>query len=386
MYKQDTTKKPLKYAISSFAASTYSLGCFPYFMMRYSFEKINSKIPLFESIEDRFNETLVKLARSALNKDLVGTHLFDAVELHLTDPRLFYDPVKWKINRRTIKYSRGPISSFHGHMEADPILGRYGFNLSENTERTRKSIRSQLEAAYRIMHEYPDLVVVERPVFVFHPGLARNIADREQASVRTRKNIEYMVDVNNQLYRKYGSDRKLLPTVENSAKDKLSLCQTVDEWKRAIQGIEDEIKLTLDYGHIQTIPGEKDKLLKELQDSTLGDDIVNLHIHYSPEIDNLRRHAHAALSKIPTNRLDDFKRDLRTIVNSTAVREHGYITLEVLSEDPRDYIPSLRPLMRRLLLVNKILRRTGIFDWSPYRGNSNDQLASLNIVRQIIEV
>ena len=376
--------KEMRYAIPSYQATIFSITCFAYILLRAGFEKLRGTIPLLRRMEKQFNSFVLRIGRSVLNEKLVGAQFFDAIELHLTDPRLFYNPFEWKINEKMIKLVRGPIASFHAHVEADPLLRKYAFNLCETSPKTRKAVRSQLVTTYKIMHAYPNLIMTETPVFVFHAGVARDEDDREKALARMRESIEYIAITNNQLYEDYGRDRKIVPTIENSASDRLSLCQTIDEWRRAIQGFEDEIKLTLDYGHVQTVEGEKNKLLKELRKGTLGKNILNLHLHYSPEIDHEIRHAHAALSKIPESRLKDFQNSLREIVSSTGIRKQGYITLEVPSKDPVDYVPSLRHLKKGFSVVNRILKSAGVFDWSAYRGTIEDQLASLKMAKEMI--
>lgn len=374
----------MKYAISSYQASLFSVTCFPYILARSEFEKAKNKTILLDKIEKQFNSFLLRIGRSVLNKKLIGPELFDAIELHLTDPRMFYNSLEWKINEKMIDLVRGPISSFHAHMEIDPLLRKYAFNPSDNSLKTRKAIRSQLETAYKIMHAHPNMIVTENPVFVFHGGVARSDDDREMALGRTRKSIDEIVTMNNQLWIEYGRDRKLIPTIENSASDKLFLCQTIDEWKQAIQGFEEEIKLTLDYGHIQTMGDEKDKLFKELREGTIGQHIVNLHLHYSPKVSHETLHAHAALSMIPEDKVEEFQNDIKEIISLTAIREQGYITLEVPSKDPFDYMPTLGHIIKRFSPIDKIIKATGIFDWSPYRGTIEDQLASLEIAKGIM--
>ena len=376
--------REMRYAISSHQATTFGVTCLAYILLRSAFERLQDRITLLDRIEEHFNSFVLRIGKTMLNEKLVGPQLFDAIELHLTDPRMFYDPFEWKINEKMIKLVRGPIASFHAHVERNPLFRKYAFNLCETSVRMRKAIRSQLEIAYKIMHAYPSFVMTDNPVFVFHAGVAKNEDDREEALGRTRENIEYVAITNKQLYQKYGRDKRVVPTIENSARDRLSLCQTVDEWKRATQGFEDEIKLTLDYGHIHTVRGERDELLEELREGTIGSNIVNLHLHYSPEVDQETRHAHAPLSKVPDTKLQDFQHDLTEIVDRTEIRRQGYITLEVPSGDPVDYVPSLRNLKKGFSAINRILKSAGVFDWSAYRGTIVDQLASLKMAREMI--
>jgi hypothetical protein len=373
----------MKYAISSHQATVYGISCFAYLMLRSTFERMKGRAQLLGHIERQFNSLALRLGSSVLNAKLVGPRLFDAVELHLTDPRIFYNPFEWKINERMIKLVGGPISSFHAHVETNPFLRKYVFNLCDASTRTRKAIRSQLEAAYKVMRTHPGLIMTENPVFVFHAGVAKGERDREKALGRTRESIEYIAIANNQLYQKYGRHRKLIPTIENSAREALSLCQTTEEWRRSIQGFEDEVKLTLDYGHIGTVHGQKRQLLTELKEGELGDHIVGLHLHYSPRIGNERQHAHAPLSNIPESNLDDVRNDLVEILSHTKIREQGFITLEVPSKELLDYIPSLRHLRRQISIASRMVKSVGIFDWSAFRGDIEDQLASLELAREM---
>ncbi|MDY6834652.1 MAG: TIM barrel protein [Chloroflexota bacterium] len=375
----------MKYSICSYSATTYSLGCFPYILLRCEFERAVSNISALQGIERSFNRILLRLGKSFPNEQLTSRPLFDAVELHLTDPRIFYDPLEWRINETMVEKLKCPVASFHAHVESDPLVPWYVFNLSDNVGRTRKSIRSQLETGYKIMHIYPGQVKADNPVFVFHPGVARNEADKHRAFLRTRENIEYIAIVNNELYRKYGCERKLIPTIENSARDNLSLCQSVEEWIDMVRGFEGEVKLTLDYGHIQTVKGEKDKLLNALRSSDIGRNIISMHLHYSPMIDNERQHAHGALSKIPEDSRSAFENDIATIVAATGLREQGYVTLEVFPEDPSDYMPSLKYIMRHVSIANRIMKATGLFDWRMYRGTYQDLIDSLRLMREIID-
>ena len=378
--------KKIKFAISSLGATRYSTACFPCLLLRSGFEKANGRVPFLAKMEKHFNTMIAQIARSALNDKLVGANLFEAVELHLTDPRMFYDPVNWQTNEAMIKRICGPIASFHSHMEFNPILSNYKFNLCDNSLKTRKAIDSQLDVAYRIMNKCPHLIKTESPVMVFHAGVAKNESDKENALMRTRESIEYISMVNKQLYETYGKDRKLIPTIENSAREKLTLGQTVAEWQNIIRGFEDEVKLTLDYGHIQTVRGEKDKLLKELKESSIGNNIVNLHLHYSPTVDREREHAHASLSRIPLDDIQGFEDDILTLVDSTAISDQGYITLELISDDPLDYVSSvLWHAVKHMHVAKKLLEDSGIKDWTAYRGTSADHLASLRIAENLIE-
>jgi len=374
----------MKYAISSHQATVYSLTCFGYLLLRSGFERLKSRVHLLERIERQFNSLALQLGRSILNAKLVGPRLFDAVELHLTDPRIFYNPIEWRINERMIRLVTGPISSFHAHVETNPFLRKYVFNLSDVSLRTRKAIRSQLEVAYRIVTAHPDLIVTENPLFVFHAGIARSVEDRKRALARTRENIEYIAITNNELHQKYGGSKRIIPTIENSARDELSLCQTVEDWRRSVEGYEDEVKLTLDYGHIETVPGQKNELLKALKEGRLGDLIFGLHLHYSPLVGNRAEHAHAPLSMIPQGKLEAVRHDLRHILDTTGIRRQGCITLEIPSKYPLDYIPSLRHLKKGLSAASRTLRSIGLFEWDAFRGGMEDQLASLELARELV--
>ena len=381
--------KRTKFAISSYQASIFSLSCLPAILMKREFERMRWKLPLLGRMDKQFNSLIVLMARSNLNPKLMGERLFDAVELHLTDPRIFYNPLEWKVNERMVGRVKAPISSFHAHMELDPLLKRYVFNMSDNSQKTRKAIRNQLHVAYKILNKHPELITTENPVFVFHAGAANSEDDRENALARTRENIEYIAITNYELWVQYGKDRKILPTIENSPIDNhLSLGQTIEEWQRLVQGFEDQVKLTLDYGHVVTIKGQREKLFEELRHGSIGSQIVNLHLHYSPEIDNEIRHVHAALSSIPRGKVEGFQNDIRRIVAASQIRNQGYVTLEVPSKDPFDYMPALRPVFTPLSHIHRLralLESTGIFDFSPYRGTCADQLESLRMAREMIE-
>jgi len=375
----------MKYAISSHQATIYGVTCLAYLMLRSSFESLADKVDLVARTGKKFNRILLGLARTAVNTRLVGPGLFDAVELHFTDPRIFYDPAEWRINERITRVLQGPVSSFHAHVERNPFLRKYVFNLAETSKMVRRSIVSQLEFAYRAVHSSVKLVVAENPVIVFHPGLARDIDDRDKALLRLRENLDYMAVTNEKLYREYGRDRRLVPSLENSPSDELSLCQTIDDWRRAVKGYGDDVRLTLDYGHLLTVDGQREKLFAELADSDIGHDIVNLHLHYSPEVDNMVHHAHSPLSLVPSSRLAELEEDLRRMVEETEVRRQGYITLEIPSGDPLDYMPWLRHVKRGYSAVAGWLKAIGLFDWSSYRGTLEDQLTSLHIVRKALE-
>jgi hypothetical protein len=375
----------MRYAISSHQATIYGVTCLAYVMLRKRFERLAESVPLVGKGDRRFNRLLLRLARTATNRKLIGPNLFDAVELHLTDPRMFYNPVEWKINEKMVGLVRGPVASFHAHVERNPLLRKYVFNLCETSRIVRCAIRSQLEMAYRVMNAHSDSVVTENPVFVFHAGIARDDGDRERAFPRLRENLEYIAIANQQFYEKYGRERKLIPTIENSPRDRLSLCQTIDECKKVTERFASEIKLTVDYGHILTVDGERERLMRELDSGSLGQNIVNIHLHYSPEIDDEVRHAHSPLSMIPESRLSLIEDDLRKLVEHTRVREQGYVTLEIPSKDPLDYMPWLGSLRRAYAIVSRSVKATGVFDCAAYRGTIEDQLASLRIVRGMME-
>jgi len=311
--------------------------------------------------------------------------LFDAVELHFTDPRIFYDPAEWRINERITGILQGPISSFHAHVERNPFLRKYVFNLAETSKVVRRSVTSQLEFAYRAVHAGARLVVAENPVIVFHPGLARDADDREKALLRLRENLDHLAATNERLYREYGRDRRIVPSLENSPADQLSLCQTIDNWESAVQGYDDVVKLTLDYGHLLTVAGQREKLLTALSETGIGQRIVNLHLHYSPEADSVVHHAHSPLSLVPSSRLAALEEDLRKMVDQTEVRRQGYVTLEIPSGNPLDYMPWLAGLKRGYGWVARLLKESGLFDWNAYRGTLEDQLASLRIVKHAVE-
>lgn len=372
----------MKYAISSYQASLFSPSALLYYALRSIFERSLGKVPFLSRLEPRFNDLLLRLGRSAMNQRLVGPGLFDAVELHLTDPRMFYNPAEWKINEKMIGLVKGPIASFHAHVESNPLLRKYAFDLADALPRTRKAIVSHLKTGYKIMH-LPGVMVAEDPVFVFHAGLLQDEGDRESALGRMRASLELIAATNEKLYREYGRGRHIIPSIENTARDE-GLCQTIAEWKRALRGFESDIKLTLDFGHLQTVSGQEASLLQELRQGTMGRDIVNLHLHYSPGSGEQVHHAHAPLSKIPEGDAGRFRSTVREIVDSTGVGKQGFITLEVPSRDPADYLPAFRHLKRWLLVFNKLLRTSGALDWSAYRGTFQDQLDSLRIAREIV--
>ena len=375
----------MKYATSSHHAMTINLNCYTYMFLRLGYERLADTAPFFRIADKRFNSLAMRMTRTPYNPELVGPHLFDAVEYHLTDPRLFYNRFEWKINDTMVKTIGMPISSFHAHIEKSPLLGRYTFNLCEATPRTRKAIRGQLEAAYRIADAHPKTVMTACPVMVFHAGIARDEWDREAALLRLRRNIDFIAATNKQLYEKYGHDRKIIPTIENSPNEGRWICQTLEDCRRAIDGYSDEVKLTLDYGHAMTVKGGRDALLAQLKNTEIGDNIVSLHMHHSPVVDHEARHVHAPLSAVPKGNLGALARDLRDIVHHTAIRSQGYVTMEVPSGDPFDYMPWLRRRKTLTALVNRFLNGTRLFEDSGYRGTMKDQLASLALLKEMLD-
>ncbi len=375
----------MKYATSSHHAMTINLNCYTYMFLRLGYERLADTAPFFRIADKRFNSLTMRMTRTPYNPELVGPHLFDAVEFHLTDPRLFYNRFEWKINDTMVKSIGMPISSFHAHIEKSPLLGRYIFNLCEATPRTRKAIKGQLEAAYRIADAHPKTVMTDRPVMVFHAGLARDQWDRESALLRLRQNIEFIAATNQQLYEKYGHDRKIIPTVENSPNEGRWICQTLEDCRRAIAGYSDEVKLTLDYGHAMTVQGGRNALLAELKNTDIGDNVVSLHMHHSPVINHEAKHLHAPLSAIPKGNLGALARDLRDILHHTGVESQGYVTMEVPSGDPFDYMPWLKQRKTLTALVNRFLNRTHLFEDSDYRGTMKDQLASLALLKDMLD-
>ncbi len=375
----------MKYATSSHHAMTINRNCYTYMLLRLGYERLADTAPFFRIADKRFNSLAMRMTRTPYNPELVGPHLFDAVEFHLTDPRLFYNRFEWKINDTMVKSIGTPISSFHAHIEKSPLLGRYTFNLCEATARTRKAIEGQLEAAYRIADAHPRTVVTDRPVMVFHAGLARDEGDRESALLRLRQNIDFIAITNKLLYERYGHDRKIIPTIENSPNEGRWICQTLEDCRRAIHGYSDEVKLTLDYGHAMTVKGGRVALLAQLKNTEIGSNVVSLHMHHSPVVDHEARHVHAPLSSIPKGSLGRLARDLREIVHHTAIRAQGYVTMEVPSGDPFDYMPWLRRRGALAALVNRFLNRTRLFEDSGYRGTLKDQLASLAILKNMLE-
>lgn len=364
---------------------TINRNCYTYMLLRLGYERLADTAPFFRIADKRFNSLAMRMTRTPYNPELVGPHLFDAVEFHLTDPRLFYNRFEWKINDTMVKSIGTPISSFHAHIEKSPLLGRYTFNLCEATARTRKAIEGQLEAAYRIADAHPRTVVTDRPVMVFHAGLARDEGDRESALLRLRQNIDFIAITNKLLYERYGHDRKIIPTIENSPNEGRWICQTLEDCRRATHGYSDEVKLTLDYGHAMTVKGGRVALLAQLKNTEIGSNVVSLHMHHSPVVDHEARHVHAPLSSIPRGSLGRLARDLREIVHHTAIRAQGYVTMEVPSGDPFDYMPWLRRRGALAALVNRFLNRTRLFEDSGYRGTLKDQLASLAILKNMLE-
>jgi len=89
------------------------------------------------------------------------------------------------------------------------------------------------------------------------------------------------------------------------------------------------------------VDGERGRLLDGLKGGTLGGSIVHLHLHHSPEVNKEIQHAHAPFSKIPVGQLQRLRDDLHEILERTAIRKQGCITLEVPSKDPFDYLPWL---------------------------------------------
>jgi len=278
-----------------------------------------------------------------------------------------------------------PIASFHAHIEKSPLLSRYTFNLCDVSPRTRKAIRGQLEAAYRIAEEHPKSVVTDNPVIVFHAGMARDDGDREAALLRLRENLEFLADTNKRLYEDYGHDRKIIPTIENSPHEGTWLCQTLDDCGRAIRDFSDEVKLTLDYGHAMTVRGGRDALLQQLTNKDIGENIVSLHMHHSPEVNHEAQHVHAPLSTISKGNLQVLAGDLKEIVHHTAIKKQGYVTMEVPSGDPLDYMPWLRSKKRSAALVNRFLNGTRLFEFSDFQGTVKDQLASLALLKDMLD-
>jgi len=364
---------------------TANFNCYTYILLRSAFERVSDRMPLFRIAEKRFNNLALHLAKTTTNPKLIGPHLFDAVELHLTDPRLFYNRFEWKISDKMVERLGEPIASFHAHIEKSPLMGRYTFNLCDSSAGTRKAINAQLKAAYGIIHAHPKSVVTENPVLVFHAGLARDDADREPALARLRENIEFIADTNKRLYEDYGCERKIIPTIENSPNEDRWLCRTLEECGQAIRGCSDEVKLTLDYGHAMTVKGGHDILLDQLKDKEIGENIVSLHLHHSPEVGKEAKHVHAPLSKIPKNNLQRFQDDLGKILHQTGIKKQGYVTLEVPSGDPLDYMPWLKRKKRLAALVNRFLKNSRLFEFSAYQGTMQDQLASLTILRNMLD-
>ncbi|MDM8000771.1 MAG: TIM barrel protein [Dehalococcoidia bacterium] len=375
----------MKYATSSHHAMIISFNCYTYMLLRLGFERLADRLPFIRIAEKRFNSLTLRLANTTWNPSLIGPQLFDAVELHLTDPRLFYNRFEWKINDRMVRSLGLPISSFHAHIEKSPLLTRYTFNLCDVSPRMRKAIRGQLEAAYRIAEAHPKSVVTDNPVIVFHAGLAQDAADREAALLRLRENLEFLAATNKQLYEHYGHDRKIIPTLENSPNEGTWLCQTLDECVQVLRGLSDEIKLTLDYGHALTVKGGRNALLQQLKNKEVGENIVSLHMHHSPEVNNEAQHVHAPLSKIPQGNLQTLASDLREIVHCTAIKKQGYVTMEVPSGDPLDYMPWLRTSKRSAALVNRFLSGTRLFEFSDFQGTVKDQLASLALLKDMLD-
>jgi sugar phosphate isomerase/epimerase len=375
----------MKYATSSHHAIIINFNCYTYMLLRLGFEKLADKFPLARIAEKRFNNLALRLAKTTSNPDLLGPRLFDAVEFHLTDPRLFYNRFEWKINDRMVKSIGVPIASFHAHIEKSPLLGRYTFNLCDVSPRMRKAIRGQLEAAYRIAEAHPKSMVTESPVIVFHAGIARDEWDEEAALYRLRENLEFLAATNKQLYEQYGRDRRIIPTIENSPNEGRWLCQSLDDCGRAIRGFADEVKITLDYGHALTVRGGRNALLSQLRNKDIGGNIVSLHMHDSPEVNHQAQHVHAPLSRIPKGNLQVLAGDLREIVRYTAIKKQGYVTLEVPSGDPLDYMPWLRTKKMLAPMVNRFLNGTHLFELSDYRGTMIDQLASLAILRDMLD-
>jgi sugar phosphate isomerase/epimerase len=375
----------MKYATSSHHAMLINLNCYTYMFLRLGYERLADTAPFFRIADKRFNSLALCLPKTPSNPKLVGPHLFDAVEFHLTDPRLFYNRFEWKINDTMVKSIGVPISSFHAHVEKSPFLGRYTFNLCDASPRTRKAIRGQLEAAYRIADAHPKSVMTDSPVMVFHAGVARDDEDREAALLRLRENIDFIAATNKQLYEKHGHDRKVIPTIENSPNEGRWICQTLDDCGRAIRGYSDEVKLTLDYGHAMTVKGGRDALLAQLKNTEIGENVVSLHMHHSPVVNNEARHWHAPLSTIPKGSLGALERDLRDIVHHTAIKKQGYVTMEVPSGDPFDYMPWLKRRKTVAALVNKFLNRTRLFEYGDYKGTMKDQLASLAILKDMLD-
>jgi sugar phosphate isomerase/epimerase len=228
-------------------------------------------------------------------------------------------------------------------------------------------------------------VVTDRPVIVFHAGIARDEWDREAAFLRLRENLDFLAVTNKRLYEKYGHDRKIIPTIENSPHEGMWLCQTLDDCGRAIRGFSDEIKITLDYGHALTMTGGREILLPQIAKKDIGENIVSLHMHHSPEVNHEAQHVHAPLSTIPKGNLQVLAADLKEIVHHTAIKKQGYVTMEVPSGDPLDYMPWLRGRKRSAALVNRFIEGTRLFEFSDFQGTMKDQLASLVILRDMLD-
>ena len=103
-------------------------------------------------------------------------------------------------------------------------------------------------------------------------------------------------------------------------------------------------------------------------------------------LDDLKRVA-AAVERWDSRLLGQvqrFRDDLHRILDSTGIRKQGCITLEVPSKEPLDYFPWLRRMKRGRSMTYKLLSATGFYECDAQRGDIEDQLASLEIVREMV--
>ena len=301
------------------------------------------------------------------NKALLQSeNSYDGVELTLWG---FFDR-RWNVNWkrvREIKKEQISFYTFHGCFETCPkSLKGYYLNLSQDRGFLPKAIKSHIDIA-------SELGAGDNPVVIFHPGTAGRRINKARALDNLMNNLGAALN--------YADARGVTLTLENMPylPGKKEQCTMIDhyDFQHVFKRLRhDKLKVTFDWGHINTQVKNKDFLQKhELSRADilnfkhvdefideLHKDIVHAHIHYNRshwlegnikkdrwdikrlllyiffwtdivkffrEGANNPLDEHSSLNRIEKSYRQRYGETIRNLMNKSAIRDYGYITHEI---------------------------------------------------------
>ncbi len=339
----------------------------PNTVIKYQFHILPWYIPYKFKIFKGLGRKTIGLVK--LNKKAFGDHGFSGIEFVIPNLCLFKKNLD--INRRKlnkIKKARWKIGPFHGCYSIQiPTQGYSVLNLTQNDKFTKKHLMNNLKIVSELGNG--------KDIVTFHSGHIKKGSSKKKAMQNVIDNLNSAVD--------YAKDNNITMTLENAYDHddgKTAIGKTHEELKEILDSVKSKnLGITFDWGHANVhaqyvLKNNREK--KEFQYhqdmiKELGKNIVHAHIHYNrshnPEFKDYfpvkyQFDEHLALTKIPKDEYNNYKRTIRQLMDKTSLKKFGKISFEM---PPR-----------------KIMNITTVFDLGA---SLWDQLESINIMKNMIK-